>query len=221
MPDRIAPGRTGPGSSTDHRHSEWGVLPAGRHPASGMSPPAPETPSMAVPCLIVFMGVSGAGKSTLARALSETLCWRYVEADDFHSPENRRCMAAGQPLSDAQRAPWMSAICAELSELADAGDSCVLAHSAIRRAHRDQLRRCGLDTRFIHLTTAPELIEQRLAHRSGHFMPASLLHSQLEAFQSAKDEADVIELEASEPPPVLQQRTITVLSEFLDERTIP
>ncbi len=168
--------------------------------------------------MIVCMGVAGAGKSTLARGLAEILEWRYIEADTFHSRENRQWMAAGQPLTDEMRAPWMDAVTRELEWLAGTGASCVLAHSGLRRAHRDQLRACGFDTRFLRLSGPAELIEQRLAHRPGHFMPPSLLRSQLAALQDTTGETDVIDLDLRRPPESLRDDALVQLAEFLAER---
>ncbi len=176
---------------------------------------------MSTPCMIVCMGVAGSGKSTLARQLSETLAWRYVEADTFHSRENRQRMAAGQPLTDELRAPWMEAVCRELSWLAGTGASCVLAHSGLRAVHRQQLRECGFDTRFLHLDGPFELIEQRLAHRPGHFMPPGLLRSQFTSLEDPAEEADVLRLDVRQSPEVLGERALAELAEFLAERAAP
>lgn len=180
-----------------------------------------DAPAMNIPCMIVCMGVSGAGKSTLARALAETLSWRYVEADTFHSRENRQQMASGKALTDAQRGPWMETVCRELEWLAGSKNSCVLAHSGLRAAHREQLRHCGFDARFLHLTGPTDLIERRLAHRPGHFMSPTLLHSQLDALQPTEGEADVIALDVRETPDALHDRALAVLSEYLSERATP
>ncbi len=168
--------------------------------------------------MIVCMGVAGAGKSTLARGLAAALEWRYVEADTFHDKAARQQMAAGRALNDEQRGPWMDRVCQELRWLSGTGASCVLAHSGLRAAHRDMLRDCGFDTRFVHLEGAAELIEQRLAHRPGHFMPPGLLGSQREALQSPAEEQDVVTLDVGQTPEVIRDLALRALARFLTER---
>lgn len=165
------------------------------------------------------MGVSGTGKTTLARSLSSTLTWPYVEADDFHDGRNRQLMSRGIPLEDQHREPWMAAIRKHLDELFHGGISCVLAHSGLRRAHREQLRAGGHETRFLELAGPAALIEQRLAHRAGHYMPASLLDSQFEAQQATDGEADVHRLDIQRPVDHLVRDSLDVLAPFLDDAT--
>jgi gluconokinase len=143
------------------------------------------------------MGVSGCGKSTLARALSIRLGWAMLEADDFHNDANRAHMASGQPLTEAMREPWLASVCSALR----ARDSdCVLACSALRRAHRARLRALGWRTRFLLLEINPESARERLQQRSGHFMPASLVDSQFETLEWPLGEVDVSRLDARMAP---------------------
>ncbi|MFN7782814.1 MAG: gluconokinase [Lysobacterales bacterium] len=148
------------------------------------------------PRLVVCMGVSGCGKSTLARALSIRLGWAMLEADDFHNDVNRAHMASGQPLTEAMREPWLASIC---SALRARGSDCVLACSALRRAHRGRLRALGWQTRFLMLEINPERARERLQQRSGHFMPASLVDSQFETLEWPLGEADVSRIDALMP----------------------
>ena len=141
------------------------------------------------------MGVSGSGKSTLAALLADSLGLSFLEADDFHSEANKARMRAGIPLSDDDREPWMNAVCKNLADMAARGDSCVLAHSALRRAHRDRLRRQGFRTLFLHLDGDRELIARRMAERSGHYMPARLLDSQFDDLEPTDDEPDVVPID--------------------------
>lgn len=143
------------------------------------------------------MGVSGCGKSTLAQALATRLGWPMLEADDFHNETNRSHMAAGRPLTEAMREPWLASIC---SALRARGNDCVLACSALRRAHRERLRALGWNTRFLLLEINPEGARQRLQQRSGHFMPASLVDSQFETLEWPLGEADVSRLDARMAP---------------------
>jgi gluconokinase len=126
--------------------------------------------------VVVVMGVSGSGKSTVGRLLAAELGWPFADGDDFHPPANVARMRAGQPLTDAQRAPWLAAIAAWIS---NQHDGAVLACSALRRSYRDVLRGGGSDVRFALLSLEPALVAARMEHRVGHFMPESLLASQL------------------------------------------
>jgi len=133
---------------------------------------------------IVVMGVSGSGKSTVGAALAQRFRVPFADADDFHPPANIAKMSAGQPLTDADRWPWLEALGVWL-EKHDEG--AVMTCSALKRSYRDVLREHVPALGFIHLHGSRELIAQRQATRPGHFMPASLLDSQfatLEPLQS-------------------------------------
>jgi carbohydrate kinase (thermoresistant glucokinase family) len=131
---------------------------------------------------IVVMGVSGCGKSTVGRALAEALGAPFVEGDELHPPENVARMAAGVPLTDADRAGWLDDIGRVLATAGAAG-GVVVSCSALKRAYRDRLRAAAPGVRFAHLHGPREVLQARLAQRRGHYMPASLLQSQLEALQ--------------------------------------
>jgi gluconokinase len=130
------------------------------------------------PSVLVVMGVSGAGKTTLAQALADTLGWPFKEGDTLHPPANIAKMAAGRPLDDGDRGPWLDAIGSWIDRWRDQGRSGVVTCSALKRAYRDRLAagRPGLTFVFVQLTS--ETIAARLATREGHFMPPSLLASQ-------------------------------------------
>src|SRR5580698_10478573 len=129
------------------------------------------------------MGVSGTGKSTIARLLAEDLGWASAEGDDFHSAANVAKMHAGHPLTDEDRLPWLKAIADWIGVREAAGDGGVVTCSALKRSYRDLLRAGHPDVRFICLIGSHDLLEQRLEHRAGHFMPASLLDSQLDTLE--------------------------------------
>src|SRR5262245_29366473 len=129
--------------------------------------------------IVVLMGVTGSGKTTLGQLLADQLGWTFVEGDTFHPPENVRKMHRGEPLTDADRAPWLRALRARIDELVAAGRSAVVACSALKQAYRDVLADGRPEVVFVHLTAPAAVIRDRLDHRREHFMPAALLDSQL------------------------------------------
>jgi gluconokinase len=131
------------------------------------------------PAFVVVMGVSGSGKSTLARSLAERLHWEFQEGDELHPPANVAKMSRGEPLTDDDRRPWLEAIGRWLDERRAKGDHAVVTCSALRRSYRDLLRDGRPDVAFCHVTASAELLAERLEERRGHYMPASLLPSQL------------------------------------------
>jgi gluconokinase len=140
------------------------------------------------------MGVSGCGKSTVARRLAEAVGGDWLDADDFHSAENKAKMSHGIPLTDDDRWPWLDRLNEEL-RAADKEKPLFLACSALKQRYRDRLRNGLPDLRFIYLKGSFELIRSRLAHRSNHFMPAKLLESQ---FADLEEPTAAIVLDISE-----------------------
>ena len=132
---------------------------------------------------VVVCGASGVGKTTVGRMLAERLGAAWAEGDDFHSPENVAKMAAGRPLTDANREPWLRAIAAWIGEQERAGRDAVVACSALKRGYRDTLRDGHPSVVFVQLRApAPEL-ERRTSTRRHRYMPASLLASQLDILE--------------------------------------
>jgi carbohydrate kinase (thermoresistant glucokinase family) len=130
--------------------------------------------------LYVMMGVCGSGKSTIGAQLARALDIEFVEGDDLHPPENVKRMAAGTPLTDADRHGWLLAIAARLREAKRAEIGLVATCSALKRSYRDLLRSVGAaDMRFVYLAGSRALLAERMAQRRGHFMPPALLESQL------------------------------------------
>jgi len=128
------------------------------------------------------MGVSGSGKTTLGRRLAADQGWEFLDADDFHSAANKAKMASGQPLTDADRDPWLEALAEALRERVASGRGTILACSALKESYRQRL---GVDpaVRFVYLKADAETIRRRLAGRRGHFFDARLLASQFEALE--------------------------------------
>jgi gluconokinase len=140
--------------------------------------------------VLVVMGVAGCGKSTLAALLAQRLGWPLQEGDALHPRANVDKMAAGQPLGDADRWPWLRLIADWIDARTAAGEPGLVTCSALKRAYRDLLRREGV--RFVHLTGERDLLAQRMHDRSGHFMPPSLLESQLATLEApGADEAAI------------------------------
>jgi carbohydrate kinase (thermoresistant glucokinase family) len=157
---------------------------------------------------LVVMGVSGVGKSTVAASLGALLGAPVVEGDGLHPPENVAKMRRGEPLDDADREPWLDAVGAVLAAMTEVVVTC----SALRRSYRDRLRAAAPDAVFVHLTAPTEVLEERVRSRNGHYMPASLLGSQLAALEPLEpDEAGVV-VDAMAPP---QAVVLQVLHEGL------
>jgi gluconokinase len=152
------------------------------------------------PTHLVVMGVSGVGKTTVGTRLAEHLNWVYAEADTFHPQANIEKMAAGVPLTDDDRWPWLQALREWMSQQAAAGHDTVVSCSALRRAYRDVLRQAGGRVRFVHLSADPDLVTSRLAQRSGHFMPPGLLASQYRALEPLGDDEDGVTVTVDAAP---------------------
>ena len=147
------------------------------------------------PLQVVVMGVCGCGKSALGEPLARALELRFVEGDGLHPQANIERMAQGIALTDADRAGWLDAVAATLAT--DRGT--VLSCSALKRSYRDRLRAAAPGLRFIHLHGARAVLEQRLRERSGHYMPASLLQSQLDTLEPPGADEDAITLDLAQP----------------------
>ena len=149
--------------------------------------------------VVVVMGVSGSGKTTVARQLAEHLGWVFAEADEFHSPASVAKMASGVPLDDEDRWPWLADLRDWMDDRAADGRDVVLTCSALKRSYRDVLRGAAPRVRFLHLTADPAVLTERMGSRSGHYMPASLLASQLAALQPLEPDEDgvAVDVDAS------------------------
>ena len=146
--------------------------------------------------IVLVMGVAGAGKTTIGLALAASLGWRFLDADDFHPPQNVAKMASGMPLDDEDRRPWLAKINSELLKTQSEGSSAVLACSALKESYREQLAREVRDLEVVYLRGAFELIQERMNGRRHRFMPAALLRSQFDALEPPQQ---AIEVDVSAP----------------------
>lgn len=135
-----------------------------------------------VPVHVVVMGVSGCGKSTIARALHERLGWEFAEGDEYHPRANVEKMASGRPLMDEDRWPWLRTLADWTRERDERGESTILSCSSLKRSYRDLLRDGGAGTYFVHMHGDKGILLERMESRE-HFMPPTLLESQLDTLE--------------------------------------
>lgn len=141
--------------------------------------------------IVVVMGVSGSGKTTVARELAQKLGWAFLEGDSMHPPANVAKMTAGTPLDDDDRWPWLDAIAQWMTQRLQRGESAVVACSALRRVYRDRLRQAGAGVRFVYLHVPHDELARRMRSRD-HFMPPSLLDSQLATLEEPGADEDAL-----------------------------
>lgn len=155
---------------------------------------------------LIVMGVSGVGKTTVAQALAERIGGRYIEADEFHPPENIAAMAAGTPLTDAMRQPWLERLAEAMRQArtSQPNTPVVVACSALKRSYRDVLRAKNPEAIIVYLAADPDVIRARITARTDHFMPPSLLESQLATLE----------------PPALDEACVTVDAGLSPEGTV-
>lgn len=154
---------------------------------------------------LIVMGVSGAGKSTLAALVAQKLGWEMAEGDDYHSAANKAKMAAGTALNDEDRKPWLDELHAVLADWQASGVNGVLTCSALKETYRARLAEGLSEARFVWLDPPRAALEERLAHRSGHYMNPALLDSQLETLE-APTGANVLHLEGGADAERLAER---------------
>jgi gluconokinase len=156
--------------------------------------------------IVVVMGVSGSGKTTLGRALARELGAEFLEGDRFHPEANVAKMSRGEPLSDADRWPWLDRLAEELARVRKAGGNAVLACSALKRVYRDRLRKGAPELRLLFLKGDKALIQERLRARTQHFMPPGLLDSQFAALEEPGPDESPIVIDVTPPLDILMGR---------------
>jgi len=161
---------------------------------------------------VIVMGVSGCGKSTVGALLAQKLGAEFIEGDSLHPPSNVAKMAAGTPLTDADRVGWLHTIAAQLGAAHAADRSLVASCSALKRSYRDTLRASAPDVRFVYLQGDFDLLGARMAARSGHYMPASLLASQFAALEPPAADEHAITLDCRLEPEMLAAQALAALT---------
>lgn len=162
--------------------------------------------------IVILMGVTGSGKSTIAGEIVSLTGWKFAEGDDYHSEANRQKMHSGIPLTDADRAPWLESLHQVLAGWWRNGDSGVMTCSALKQAYRDALVRdlpAGA-CHFVLLEVPKDILQDRMAHRPGHFMNPALLESQLETLELP---ADALHVDATEGPASVARNILSQLGQ--------
>lgn len=160
----------------------------------------------------VVMGVAGSGKTTVGREAARRLGWQFQEGDALHPPENVAKMRSGHPLDDNDRAPWLAAIAARIDEWRRAGDRGIVTCSALKRRYRDVIIGSRQDVRLVYLDGPRALLAERLAGRSGHFMPASLLDSQLETLEPPSPDENALTISIDATVDVIVEQIVAALA---------
>lgn len=162
----------------------------------------------------VVMGVSGCGKSEIGRRLAQRLGATSIEGDEFHSDASIEKMRAGIPLDDADRHEWLLLLQKRMHAARENGESVVLSCSALKRRYRDLLRAGDPQTTFVHLHGDRTLIEQRMQKRGGHYMPASLLDSQIAALEGLQEDENGARFDVAATPEDVVEQILASLSSF-------
>ncbi|MBC7653412.1 MAG: gluconokinase [Oligoflexus sp.] len=157
---------------------------------------------------LIIIGVSGSGKTSIGKMLAQQLDVEFIEGDDLHPQANIDKMKNSIALNDEDRLPWLNIIKEKISTRIKEQEGFVLSCSALKVDYRDLLREAG-NIRFLFLKVAENEVAERLAHREGHFMPSSLMHSQIETLENPSQEADVIFIDANKRPEMVMNDCIS------------
>ena len=166
--------------------------------------------------VIVVMGVSGSGKSTFGEALAHAEHWDFQDGDELHPAANLDKMRAGIPLDDDDRRPWLDRVSAWIADQLQRHRHAVVACSALKRSYRERLRRAGPDVRFVYIRVPHDELQRRLQQRD-HFMPASLLESQLRTLEEPAADEDALTLNGIDAP----ERLLAAVRRWLDGQELP
>jgi gluconokinase len=174
-------------------------------------PSVESTGAAADPVVLVVMGVSGCGKSTVAALLSGWLGWPFEEGDALHPQANVEKMAAGHPLTDEDRWPWLEKVAEWVEERLAVGQNGIVSCSALKRSYRDLLNRRGSGIIFVYLAGDEPTIAARLAVRHGHFMPATLLANQFAALEEPGSDEPAMRVDIGPAPDVIARQIVDEL----------
>ncbi|WP_417247897.1 gluconokinase [Celeribacter sp.] len=165
--------------------------------------------------IIIVAGVSGSGKTTLAETLAAHFELPFLEGDDFHPPQNVVAMAAGTPLTDEMRAPWLDRLGQAARDAGEVHGGAIVSCSSLKRSYRDLLREGTGGCRFVLLNGDRDLILDRMAKRENHYMPTALLDSQIATLEPPEpDESDLIEVSVDATPEQIATRAIAALEKL-------
>ena len=161
-------------------------------------------------CVVVLLGVSGSGKTTVGKLLAEQLAADFLDADDFHPPQNIEKMRRGEPLDDDDRRPWLEAMAQEIRRRVESGPPAVFTCSGLKPQYRQMLR-IDPSIRFFALQCSTEELRRRLSQRKGHFFPADLLDSQLSQWVAPSSQEGVVSVDGDRSPTETAREILALL----------
>ncbi|WEX91318.1 gluconokinase [Sinorhizobium garamanticum] len=172
----------------------------------------PATPAHRFPGSIIVMGVSGSGKSSVGERIAKAYGYPFVEGDALHPPENIKKMSEGIPLTDDDRWPWLAAIGRKLAE---SSSPAIVACSALKLSYRQKLRESAPEgLAFVHLHGSEAVLAERMHHRTGHFMPQSLLKTQLATLENPTGEANTVAIDIDQPLDAIVDEALAALGKM-------
>lgn len=169
-----------------------------------------------MPTHLIIMGVSASGKTTVAELIDAHTGVPYAEADEFHPAANKEKMASGEPLTDDDRWPWLYELRDWMTAQATAGHSTIVTCSALKKSYRDVLREAEGEKHFVLLDAPQEVLAERMAARKGHFMPVSLLRSQLDTLEPLTSDEDGWTVNATATPEEIAREVLELVGNFGD-----